>query len=75
MGNKNDIARAHKIALDLERDGFTIKSGSVVLAMALGILAEGEPKSHRNLRPLIDALTKAAQITFDALRTNREKAQ
>jgi hypothetical protein len=75
MARRDDIARAHQIATELERDGFDVKSGGVVLAMALGILAESDPRGHRNLRSMSDGMLKAAQVAFDGLRQHRKISQ
>ena len=69
MTDKLDISEAHRIASELEAGGYDAKSGGVVLAMALGILAASHPNAHRNLQPLVAAQVKAAQMAFDAIRT------
>lgn len=70
---KDSIGRAHKIASELEAEGFSTTEASTILAMALGILAEGDERGHRNLRPLANGMLKAAQLAFDALRDGRNR--
>lgn len=64
----DDISVAYRIATELEAAGYDAESGGVVLAMALGILVAAHPKGHRDMRPLIVAQLRAAQIAFDAIR-------
>lgn len=71
MANTVVIARAHKIAWELEEDGYSPTDGSMILSMALGIFMEGQVGSHRNLLPIAEAMLKIAQITFDAMREAR----
>lgn len=73
MADKSNIARAHKIAAELEADGYSATDGSLILSMALGIFVEGQPDSHRNLELLTDAMLRAAQMAFDALRQGRKR--
>lgn len=73
MTDKSHIGRAHKIAAELEAEGYSAIDGSTILSMALGIFMEGKPDSHRNLKPLTDSMLKVAQISFDALRAGRER--
>lgn len=70
---KDTIGAAHKIASDLEADGYSTIDAATILATALGILAEGDERGHRNLKPLVDGMVKAAQIGFDALRASRSR--
>jgi hypothetical protein len=73
--NRDSIGRAWKLASELESEGLSLIDASAVLAMALGILAEGAD-GHRELRPLVDGMVKAAQLAFDALRESpRSKEQ
>jgi hypothetical protein len=72
MNRTDTIARAHKIATELEAEGYSPEDGSMVLSMALGIFVEGTENSHRNLEPLIAGMHRAAQIAFDALRQSRQ---
>lgn len=71
MTARSSIGRAHKIAIELEAEGYSGEDASVILSMALGIFMEGVDGGHRELKPLIDAMLKAAQISFDALRNSR----
>lgn len=72
MDRKDTIGRAHKIATELEAEGYSAEDGSAVLSMALGIFVEGIEDSHRNLEPLVAGMHKAAKIAFDALRQSRQ---
>jgi hypothetical protein len=71
--SKDLIGPAHKIATDLESGGYSTVDATVILATALGILAEGDERGHRNLKPLVDGMVKAAQLGFDALRASRNR--
>ena len=68
--NKMNIARAHKIASELEAEGYSAEDSTTILSMALGIFMEGKG-GHRNLKPLTDSMLRCAQIAFDALRQGR----
>ena len=65
--SKDEISVAYDIASSLEAEGYNAKTGGIVLAMALGILAASHPAGHRNLAPLVSAQVKAAQMAFDAM--------
>lgn len=67
------VRRAHLIAADLEQSGVSAVDGSTILSVALGIFMEAQAGSHRNLEPVLSAMLKAAQLTFDAVRTARER--
>jgi hypothetical protein len=41
--------------------------------MALGIYCEAHEDGHRELKPLLDGMLKAAQMAFDALRDGRKR--
>jgi hypothetical protein len=69
----DQISRAHKIACELEAEGYSAVEAGTILSMALGILAEGDERGHRNLKPLIAGMVKAAQMAFDALRAVRRR--
>ena len=71
--NKSHIARAHKIASELEAEGCSAMEAGVIISMALGIFMEGQPNSHRNLQPLAASMFEIAQKSFDALREGRNK--
>jgi hypothetical protein len=73
MLNRTHIARAHKIAAELEAEGLDVVTAGTIIGMALGIFMEGQPHSHRNLVPLATALNDVAQKAFDALREGRER--
>lgn len=73
MADKSHIARAHKIAAELEAEGHSAVDGGIILSMALGIFMEGQPDSHRNLKPLTDSMLNVAQTAFDALRDGRKR--
>ncbi len=70
---KSFIGDAWEIAHLLETKGFSGVDGALVLAMALGIFCEGQPDSHRGLKPLVDGVLTAAQGAFDALRASRDR--
>lgn len=70
MPAAESIGRAYKIAIELEAEGVRMPHAATVLAMALGIMAEAEG-GHRELKVLTDAMLKAAQIAFDAMRDSR----
>lgn len=64
---------AWKIAKALENTDLPEGTVLAILGMAMGIYMEGRDGAHRELRPLTDAITKCAQISFDALRAGRER--
>lgn len=70
---KSQIGRAHKIASELQAEGFSAVDGGLILSMALGIFMEVQPDSHRNLEPLAESMLAVAQKTFDALRAGRNR--
>ena len=75
MSGRDNIGKAWEIAKLLDDGGYSPVDGSNILAMALGIFMEGQPDAHRNLKPLTDAMLKAAQIAFDALRDGKKLGQ
>lgn len=72
MLDKTHIGRAHRIATELEAEGYSDVEGSAILSMALGIFIEGFEGAHRNLQPLVKAHLDIAQQSFDALRASRD---
>lgn len=73
MEKRDLIGRAHKLATEIEGDDLSVVDASQVFAMALAILAEATEGAHRNLWPLCEGMTRAAQIAFDALRDSRNR--
>ena len=69
--SRGTVGRAWKIANELEAEGYSEIDASMILSMALGIFVEGVDGSHRNLKPLTDAMLEGAQMAFDALREAR----
>jgi hypothetical protein len=67
------IRLAHEIATRLWDAGLRGPDGTVVLAMAMGIYMESQEGSHRNLKPINDALLSVAQQTFDAFQANKKR--
>jgi len=68
------IGDSYKIAKMLWDSGYSGPDGATVLAMALGIYMESQEGSHRNMRPVVDAMLKSAQITFDAFQANKNRS-
>lgn len=71
--SKDAIGRAHKIATELFAESWSAVDGCTVLAMALGIFAEGfEGGDSANLDKLMNPLLTSAKMSFDALRAGRD---
>lgn len=70
---RDHIALAHDIATRLWDAGLRGPDGMTVMGMAMGIYMEAQEGSHRNLKPIADAVCSVAQQTFDAFQQSRER--